>query len=475
MQNTKSKAHDLFLLMFNLSQITLKEKIIDIFIKAISEIWPDAVPSFCSSGSGSQGNLIPICASDNNYGFISIDNFSKLENDDQALIHNACEMLSIILRKNEQDKLLTYEKFHLQKLVEDKTRHLLREIEEHKQTSDLLRKSEYLLHSAGNMAKIGGWSVSIPAGFVIWSDEVAAIHEMPQGYSPTLEEAINFYAPEYRNKIRKVFNKCAQDGVSYDEELQMVTRTGRQIWVHAMGAAERDDYGKIIRVLGAFQDITSQKKDEEEIKKNLSKIKSTFEQTIAALSYLVEIRDPYTSGHQKRVADIAIAIAKDLKLSKGSIEAMRLASLIHDIGKISIPLSILSKPGKITDIEKALIQLHPITGYEIVKDIDFPYPIAKIIAQHHEKINGSGYPNGLKGKEILLEAKIITVADVIEAMTSHRPYRPALTLNDAKKELLDFRGILYEPKVVDSCIRIFNKQKKLKSKSNTGRKVLNSN
>jgi len=219
-----------------------------------------------------------------------------------------------------------------------------------------------------------------------------------------------------------------------------------------------DENNNVISTVHILNDITIIKKSEEEIKESLSRIKRTFEQTIKAFSQLVEVRDPYTSGHQKRVSETAVAIAKDLGLTNEAIEAIRLASLIHDIGKISIPASILSKPGKLTDIERAMIETHPVTGYDIVKEIDFPYPIAKIILQHHERINGSGYPGGLKGDGIMIEAKIIAVSDVIEAMSSHRPYREAHTLKESFDEISKNKGILYDPEVVDSCIKLFNKQ-----------------
>ncbi|MBE3089651.1 MAG: MEDS domain-containing protein [Actinobacteria bacterium] len=198
-----------------------------------------------------------------------------------------------------------------------------------------------------------------------------------------------------------------------------------------------------------FTDITERRQAEVRIKENLSKLKRTFEQTITTLGNIIEIKDPYTSGHQKKVAAISMVIAKNLGLTGEAIEAIRLASLIHDIGKISIPASILSKPGKLTDIERAMIETHPKTGYDIVKEIDFPQPIAEIILQHHERINGSGYPSGLKGYGIMLEAKIIAVADVFEAMTSHRPYRSALSLETTMDELIDNKGTLYDPDVVD--------------------------
>ena len=200
---------------------------------------------------------------------------------------------------------------------------------------------------------------------------------------------------------------------------------------------------------GIVRDVSNRKQAEAEIKDNLSKLKKTFEQTIATLGNIIEVKDPYTSGHQKKVAAISMAIAKNLGLSKESVEAISTASLIHDIGKISIPQSILSKPGKLTDIERAMIEIHPVTGYDIVKEIDFPQPIAKIILQHHEKLNGSGYPSGLKGDDIMLEARIITVADVFDAMTSHRPYRAAFSLKVTMDELINNKGILYDPAVID--------------------------
>ncbi len=219
-----------------------------------------------------------------------------------------------------------------------------------------------------------------------------------------------------------------------------------------------DKNNNLSSMVHILTDITEQKKAEEELKKSLIQTKKTFEQTVAALSQLVEVRDPYTSGHQKKVADIAVAIAMDLGITKERIDAIRLSSLIHDIGKIAIPASILSKPGRLTDIERNLIETHPKTGYEIVKVIDFPYPVAKIILQHHEKLDGSGYPNGLKDKDIMLEAKIIAVADIFEAMSSHRPYRKAHTLRESFNEILKNRGILYDADIVDSCIRVLSKK-----------------
>jgi putative two-component system response regulator len=183
------------------------------------------------------------------------------------------------------------------------------------------------------------------------------------------------------------------------------------------------------------------------------------EQTVSTLARAIEMRDPYTDGHQKRVAYLSVAIAEELNLPEDSIHGIRLAALIHDIGKINIPLEILSRPGKLDMTEFELIKRHPAAGYDVVGDINFPWPIRQIILEHHEKYNGTGYPNGLKGEDILLEARIICVADVVEAMASHRPYRPGLGMDAAIAEIKANSGILFDPLVVDACVRVIEKNK----------------
>lgn len=206
-------------------------------------------------------------------------------------------------------------------------------------------------------------------------------------------------------------------------------------------------------------DITERKQAEYKIEESYERLQKTLNDTINTLASISENRDPYTSGHQKKVAYLAINISEELGLSREEIEALGTAAMIHDIGKITVPASILSKPGKVSDIEYKMIKTHPKTGYDIVKNIEFPYPIEKIILQHHERLNGSGYPMGLKEKEIMLEAKILAVADVVEAMSSHRPYRPALGIDKALEEIDSNKGILYDPNVVEACKKLFTKKK----------------
>ncbi|HLP98987.1 MAG TPA: HD domain-containing phosphohydrolase [Sideroxyarcus sp.] len=178
-------------------------------------------------------------------------------------------------------------------------------------------------------------------------------------------------------------------------------------------------------------------------------------QTVEAISGIVEMRDPYTSGHQKRVAALARAIARQMGLSDEEQEVIHLAGIVHDLGKISVPSEILSKPGRLNEIEYSLIKMHPRAGYDILKEIDFSWPIAQMVLQHHERMDGSGYPQGLKGEEILLGARILSVADVVEAMSSHRPYRPGLGDDAALQDILRGRGSRYDAQVVDACLALF--------------------
>ncbi|MFZ2445238.1 MAG: HD domain-containing phosphohydrolase [Syntrophobacteraceae bacterium] len=190
------------------------------------------------------------------------------------------------------------------------------------------------------------------------------------------------------------------------------------------------------------------------LSESLDRLKWVLEDSINALASALESKDPYTAGHQQRVSDTACQIARKMELSQDQLTAVRLAGLVHDIGKISVPSEILSKPSKLSELEFELIKLHAHTGFDILKRIQFPWPIAQILLQHHERMDGSGYPQGLSGKEILLEARIIAVADVVEAMSSHRPYRSALGLQKALEEISKNRGILYDPDVVDACLKL---------------------
>jgi PAS domain S-box-containing protein len=238
-------------------------------------------------------------------------------------------------------------------------------------------------------------------------------------------------------------------------ELRRVTKDNRILDVWLTTTLLTDEDGKSVAIATTERDITELKQNQIEIQKSLIKLRKTIEETIVTVARIVDVRDPYTAGHQKRVASISVAIAQGLGLTEEQIRGIYLASLIHDIGKIQVPAEILSKPGKLTKLEFALIKIHPRVGYDLLKGIDFPWPIAQIVYQHHERIDGSGYPRKLKGDKILLEARIVGIADVIEAISSHRPYRPALGIDFALEEVKKHSGITFDTAVVKSCMKIF--------------------
>ena len=205
-------------------------------------------------------------------------------------------------------------------------------------------------------------------------------------------------------------------------------------------------------------EINDRRRLEREFKQSLEKLQKSLRGIIQTLALTVESRDPYSAGHQKRVAHLAYCIAEEMSLSKDRIAGVRLAALLHDIGKISVPDEILNKPSQLTETESSLIKDHPRVGYDILKEIEFPWPVAQIVLQHHERVNGSGYPLGLSGKDTLLEAKILAVADVIDAMTSPRPYRKSFAPNMALNEISQNKGILFDFNVVYACLAIFNEK-----------------
>jgi PAS domain S-box-containing protein len=216
--------------------------------------------------------------------------------------------------------------------------------------------------------------------------------------------------------------------------------------------------GTEIILQGIIRDITRRKQAEEELEQTLDHLQTAMGATIRVIAQVVETRDPYTAGHQRRAASLACAIAAEMMLPVDMIEGIQMAGVIHDIGKVSVPAEILSKPGRLSFKEFELIKEHPQVGYDILKDVTFPWPIAKAILQHHEKLDGSGYPQGLRGDQICLEARILTVADVVEAIASYRPYRPGLGIDTALDEISTNKSILYDPDVVDACLTVFQKR-----------------
>ncbi|MEI8173779.1 MAG: HD domain-containing phosphohydrolase [Deltaproteobacteria bacterium] len=229
-------------------------------------------------------------------------------------------------------------------------------------------------------------------------------------------------------------------------------------WVFAKASPLYDQSGSIIGAIESIRDITERKRAEEKLKTTLESLRNALSTTIQVMVSAVETRDPYTAGHQVRSADLARAIAAEMGLSQDKIDGIRMAGSIHDIGKLSIPAEILSKPTKLSAIELLLIKQHAQKGYEMLKDVESPWPLAEIVHQHHERMDGSGYPRNLKGEEILIEARILAVADVVEAMASHRPYRAGLGIDAALAEIENNKGALYDADAVNACLRLFREK-----------------
>ena len=270
------------------------------------------------------------------------------------------------------------------------------------------------------------------------------------------EDSYKLVYSKDRKMLRENVIKNLKNGLSSPFEYRAVNKNGQLRW--ALQVITSITYQGKKAVLGNIKDISGIKQAQIRLKKSYQRLQKIMQDTIRVIAKVVEVKDPYTAGHQHRVSQLATRIAKELKLPSDKLEGIRISALVHDIGKIGIPAEILSKPTKLNEIEYSLIKDHSQIGYDILKTIDFPWPVAQIILQHHERIDGSGYPQGLKGNKILLEARIMGVADVVEAISSHRPYRPALGIDKALEEISQNKGILYDPEVVDICIKLFKEK-----------------
>jgi len=322
-----------------------------------------------------------------------------------------------------------------------------------KELAVALREREVIMETVSDIIYL----FDLNANLVKWNKKL----EMATGFSSDElngRSVIEFFAGgENRITAIRAIEEVLEKG-QLKAEVPLLRKDKKTIPYEWSGALLKDEQENVLGVTGIGRDITERKQAEKELRLNLKKLQKVTEGVIKAMALIVETKDPHTAGHQQRVSRLAKMISKKMGLPEEQIEAIEVAAAIHDIGKISIPAEILSKPGQITDIEFSLIKTHPLVGYNILKAVEFPWPIAQIVYQHHERINSSGYPSGLSEKDILLEARILAVADVVEAMSSHRPYRPALGINTALEEISQNKGLLYDSKVANVCIELFTKE-----------------
>lgn len=271
---------------------------------------------------------------------------------------------------------------------------------------------------------------------------------------------VDLTAPTEMERTKPIFQQLILSGKPFTGfEHTCQAKDGRIVVIEKNGVPVFSDHGELLGYRGIARDISERKTALEVLKKSRDDLHNSLEETVKSLASAAEKRDPYTAGHQMRVDKLACAIARELGLPAQQIEGLHFAALLHDIGKISLPSEYLAKPSRLSAQERAIIKCHTEVGYEILKNIHFPWPVADIVYQHHEHLDGSGYPRGLTDKDILLEAKILTVADVVEAMSSHRPYRPSLGLETALDEIRSGRGTLYHAQSVDACLHLIAEKK----------------
>ena len=331
----------------------------------------------------------------------------------------------------------------------------LEDITARKTAEEDLKKSEEKYRNIFENALEGIFQITPEGRYLSVNPALARIHgfnspdEMIHSVTDIAHQL--YVDPSRRAELKRL---TEEKGFVKDFEIMMRRKDLSLQWVSVNSHAVRDNNGNILYYEGTLQDITSRKLAEEE----LSQLKKTLEGVINAISSTVEMREPCSKDHQKRVSKLAGAIANEMGFTQDAIKNLVIAGLIHDIGKISIPAEILNKPAQLSEMEFSLVRTHALAGYNIVKTSGLSYPVSEVVLQHHERLNGSGYPTGLKGVEILLESRILAVADVVEAIVSNRPYRLALGINAGLTEIKKNKGILYDTDVVNVCLKLFQEK-----------------
>jgi PAS domain S-box-containing protein/putative nucleotidyltransferase with HDIG domain len=333
------------------------------------------------------------------------------------------------------------------------------------QTERELRESEerYRLIAENTADTIAVFDLNLRSKYISPSTLRLRGFTVQESMSQTLDQILT---PDSLQQARKLLNDqlALESSGTADPartaliELEEYCKDGSTIWVELAVSFIRDNLNKPIGILTVTRNITERRKAEERLQQTLESLKKAVGTTIQVLVSALESRDPYTAGHQVRVAHLACAIAGEMGIDQEKVDGIRMAGSIHDIGKLSVPSEILTKPTKLSNLEFSLIKEHPQSGYEMLKYVESPWPLAEIIYQHHERMNGTGYPRNMKGDEILMESRILAVADVVEAMGSHRPYRASMGIDAALEEIEKNKGILYDNVVVDTCLRLFREK-----------------
>ena len=339
----------------------------------------------------------------------------------------------------------------LQEVVGRRSEELRLNVSQREHAEEALRDTERDFEEVRRLTRLGTWLWDVATDATRWSPELYDIAGRdPRGPAPNFATHRELFVPESFSLLREATRSALESGAPYELELEMVRPDGAVTHVFVRGGVLRDVNGRVTHLAGTVQDVTERWQSQRELTETLKRLQESEDTIIRVLSSVVDLRDPYTAGHQRRVAEISVAIARKMGLSEARVHGVETAALLHDLGKISVPLEILSCAAPLSDVQFGLVKEHVNTGYELLKPVPFLEPVAQAVLQHHERLDGSGYPAGITDDEIITEARILAVADVAEAMTSDRPYRPRLAPGSEIAELATYRGTRYDKTVVDA-------------------------
>lgn len=364
----------------------------------------------------------------------AVDYLTKPVNEDEVLARVNTHLELSHMRKN------------LQEMVELRTRDL--------------QKSRLMYKEAEKIAHLGHWELNHETSAITWSDEVYRIFRVNMTkQKPSYDLFINRIHPDDRERVNRAFTESIESRLPYETVHRLLMDDGEIRHVRERGLTEYSEDGSPTRSVGTVYDISKEVEVEQELEKKALEAKEALLGLVSAVARTVMVKDPYTAKHQRRATEIAVAIAEKLEIDPFRVEGLRLGASIHDIGQLGISPEMLLKPAKLTGAEFDEVKTHSLGGLEILEGINFPWPIIEMVSQHHERLDGSGYPNGLKGDEICLEARILAVADVFEAMTSDRPHRKSLGIDRAMQELSTGRSNCFDPEVVDALLELLDEDK----------------
>jgi PAS domain S-box-containing protein/putative nucleotidyltransferase with HDIG domain len=332
-----------------------------------------------------------------------------------------------------------------------------REITKRKHTEAALEESRFFFQESQRAANVGSYKTVFSKSCWESSDVLDKIFGIDKDFVRSVDGWLEIIHPEDRDMMQKYLrDEVIEQRRAFDKEYRIIhQKTGEIRWILGLGQMEFDSMGNGVCLMGTIHDVTDRKKTEDHLEKTLQELQGSLLGTIDVISQIVDMRDPYTADHQRKVSVLSEKIAERMGLPKDRITELRMAALIHDIGKISVAAEILAKPSKLKNSEFDLVRDHVQSGFDALLNSGLSEIVKRGVLEHHERLDGSGYPHGLKGDQISPETRILSVADVVDAMSSHRPYRASLGIEAAMDEIRKFRGTRYDPAVVDACLELF--------------------